>query len=186
MLKVTTRDRVFAAAALPAAAIAAYIHFARAPLTARIEAMEGRLAELGEAGDAIARRPALERRRREAKAQLEAAEADAAAQDATAVADASARLRAFTSLVEACGGTKVVSCEFVDEADGGATVLLREATGIENPTLWRFSLVADYPSLMRLLGELSSRKANVIVEQISSREAPGVTAARVWSVSARL
>ena len=51
MIKVTLRDRIFAALALPAALVAGYWHFVRAPLAERVAGMEERLAALKAAGE---------------------------------------------------------------------------------------------------------------------------------------
>ena len=49
MLKITQRDRIFAAIAIPAALLAAYIFLVRAPLARNVDSMRARLASLGDA-----------------------------------------------------------------------------------------------------------------------------------------
>ena len=189
-LKVTTRDRIFAAIAIPAAIVAAYAHFAHAPLARRIAAMRERLAELGDVSEIKAQRPGLERRRDEARALRDEAERANAGRMAAAGDDASGddagRLRRFAAILDEAGGLRVTATERLDDDDRASTDLPRRAAGVESPALWRFTIVSDYAGVLRALELAGQRAPNAIVEGVFLDGAAGRHAARAWKINVRL
>ena len=75
MLKITAKDRIFAAVAIPLLLLAAYLFLLRLPLARDVAAMRARLAALGSVDTLRAERATLDRRLAEARASLQAAEA---------------------------------------------------------------------------------------------------------------
>ncbi len=200
MLKITARDRIFTAVAVPVALVALYAFFVHRPAASRADAMKERLYEIGDADILHAERAQLEKRRQEAdkrRQEAEAAEKDrlaAAATNelaaATAPADASARLRRIVALLGDAGEIRVSSTTLLGTGPSASpsSVLVKEALGGQSPCLWRFDLVADYGSVVRALRLLSERGLPVVVEGVSLEGAPrraeggssGGAASRQW------
>ena len=179
MLKITDRDRIFAAIAVPVALVALYAYFIHRPLAKRVDAMEARLYEISDAEFQRAEQLQLARRREEVRKRLKETEADeqarlsAAATNAmaevSAPCDASARLRRVVTLLGEVEGVRISSTTLLGT---GASVahsagLVREALGGESPALWRFAVVADYGSVVNALRLLSERRLPAVVEAVS-------------------
>ena len=179
MLKITDRDRIFAAIAVPVALVALHAYFIHRPLAKRVDAMEARLCEIGDADTLRTERALLERRREETQRRREATEADekarlaAAATNATAEVsapcDASARLRRVVALLGEVEGVRISSTTLLGTGTSvsHSAGLVREALGGESPTLWRFAVVADYGSVVNALRLLSERRLPAVVEAVS-------------------
>ena len=199
MLKVTLRDRIFAAVALPAALVAGYWHFVRAPLAERVARMEDRLVELGPADDLEALRPALEKRRAaalERRGKAERAEAArlaaAGAGPAAPARDDSARLRGAVEGFSRIEGLRVTASERLGGADGAADggrlgALVRDAFGVKAPARWRFTVVADYPAVVRAL-DLARRPGMPAVIEGVWMDGAGARGGgpRIWKIDVRL
>ena len=179
MLKITDRDRIFAAIAVPVAVVALYAYFLRRPQTRRADAMEARLCEIVDADYQRDERRRLETKREEAKRRLEEVEAEekarlaAAATNATAAAlvssDASSRLRSVVALLGEVDGVRISSTTLLAAGASAspAAPVVQEALGGESPALWRFAVVADYGSVLGALRLLSGRRLSAVVEAVS-------------------
>ena len=179
MLKITDRDRIFAAIAVPVALVALYAYFIHRPLAKRVDAMEARLYEIGDADTLRSERAQLERRREDARRCRETTEADeqarlsAAATNAmaevSAPCDASARLRRVVTLLGEVEGVRISSTTLLGTGTSAShsAGLVKEALGGESPALWRFAVVADYGSVVNALRLLSERKLPAVVEAVS-------------------
>lgn len=191
MLKITQRDRIFAAIAIPAVLLSAYIFLVRAPLAGSVGSMRARLASLGDADTLRAERTILDRRLAEGREALRAAEEAESARraaelaDGTAApADASARLRRATSLLGE--HLRITSSELLAEGDSASpsAPLVREAIGGQPATLWRFTAVATYPSVVAALRAISAQFLPVVTER-ATLEAPPASStpsARTWQL----
>jgi hypothetical protein len=197
MLKITQRDRIFAAIAIPAALLAAYIFLVRAPLARNVDSMRVRLATLGDADTLRAERTVLDRRLAEGREALrtteeaESARRDAEAQalsDGTAApADASARLRRAIALLGAPPASlRITSSELLAEGDSASlsAPLVREAIGGQPATLWRFTAVAGYSSIVAALRAISDQSLPVVVERATLEAPPAssTSSARTWQL----
>lgn len=194
MVRITEKDRIFLAIALPAALVALYFFVVRAPLARQLSAMRSRYEALGPAAEIEAGRPALERRREEAAARLAAAEAAEAKRLAAAsggeesavpVGDGSARFSSVVALLDGVEGVKIASAERVGEtgnAEPRAKYLVRETLGAAEPDLWRFTVNADYGAIMRALAEARERKLPAIVDGVSFAGVVGSGASRIWRI----
>lgn len=192
MVKITEKDRLFIAVALPAALAALYFVFARAPLAKELSAMRSRYEALGTAEEFELERPALQRRRDEAAAkrsEAEAAEAiriaDETGENGIAAGDDATRFSRAAALFDGVPGVKITSAERVDHAGSGelrAKALVREALGVADPDLWRFTVNADYGAIMRALAEAGERGMPAIVDGVSFAGTGGRGAARVWRI----
>lgn len=201
MLKVTDRDRIFVAVALPVALVALYIGFVHRPIAKRICSMEARLLEIGRADVLRSERLQLERRRDEAhtrRIEAEVAEearraatATNATTDAYAPADASARLRRVVALLGKADGVRISSTSLMGTGAGAypSAGLVKEALGGEQPALWRFAVVADYGGVLAALRLISDSGLPVVVEAVSmegaKRGADGAVA-RTWRMDVGL
>jgi hypothetical protein len=205
MLKITDRDRIFAAVALPVALVAAYVFLVRAPLAERVAGMRDRLEELGPADEIEDMLPALEARRDAARARRDAAEREEASRGAAASGgvalpsrDDSARLRGVVDAFGRIEGLRVLSSERLDGAAAGADgeggsararldELVREAYGIREPARWRFAVSADYPAVVRALDLARRAGVPAVVEGVwtagTGRRGGGV---RLWTIDVRL
>lgn len=181
MLKITPRDRLFLAVAVPAALLAAGLVFLHVPRRNRLDRMEARLAALGDAGTLRAELAALELRRAEAADALLAArraEADLRDRDHTA-SDAlptapSARLQRLVALFGAPPPLRIASTTLLATGPDASpsAPLIAEALGGEAPALWRFTVLSDYPTLLAALRTLSARALPVVVERAVLDPAP--------------
>ena len=100
MLKITAKDRIFAAVAIPLLLLAAYLFLLRLPLARDVAAMRARLASLGSVDTLRAERATLDRRLTEARTSLQAAEATTGGADAPpAASPTSTRLHNTLSLL---------------------------------------------------------------------------------------
>lgn len=190
MIRVTAKDRIFLAIVLPAALLAIYAIFVHAPLAKRLCAMRDRYATLGTVEEIEAERPHLEARRRKAaaaRAASEKAEADRMSDESggkTVDAD-SLRFDRMMTLLGDCPGVRIVSAERITGYDAAETrpkELVRDAAGIAEPALWRFTANADYASVMKALCEIRDRKTPAIVEGISFEGSAGRGGSRTWRI----
>lgn len=195
MIQVTDKDRVFVALAVPAALAALYFFCVHAPRAKALGEMRSRYEMLGGAEDLVLDRPALERRRAETaarRAEAEAAEtrriADGGGEAASAPGDDSARLSRMVDLFDGTEGVKLTAAERIEVTGGEprARALVRETLGIATPALWRFTVTADYPSLLRVLGDAGERRLPAIVDGVSFDGGGGGRAgrggARTWRI----
>ncbi len=198
MLKITDKDRVFAAIAVPAALVALYAYFIHRPIARRVHSMETRLYDSVDADFQRDEQVHLERRREEARKRLQKAEADekaktaAAATNANAAAtapgDASARLRNVVALLGDADGVRISSTTLVAAGPSAspAAPLVKEALGGESPNLWRFDVIADYGSILGALRLISGRNLPAVVEAVSLDGAKrGADAGRAAGAAAR-
>jgi hypothetical protein len=191
MLKITYRDRLFLAIAVPAAFLAACIFFVHLPRHHRLAQMEFRLATLGDADTLRAQLATLEHLRDDAAADLRATRADEAARRAAEATspDAlptapSARLQRLVALFGAPPPLRIASTTLLATGPdiSPSAPLVTEALGGESPALWRFTLLTDYPTLLGVLRTLSARAHPVVVERLSLDPVPprAATATRTW------
>lgn len=191
MVKITEKDRLFIAVALPATLAALYFVFARAPLAKELSAMRSRYEALGPAEELELERPALQRRSEDAavkRYEAEAAEAkriaDGAGRNGIA-GDDSTRFSRVAALFDGVPGVKITSAERIDHAGSGeprAKALVRETLGVADPDLWRFTVNADYGAIMRALAQAGERGMPAIVDGVSFAGTGGRGAARVWRI----
>ena len=196
MLKITDKDRVFAAIAIPAALVALYAYFMHRPLARSVDSMEARLYEVVDADFQRDEQAQLARRREDARRRLQEAEAEeksrlaAAATNANETAsvsgDASARLSSIVALLGEAEGVRISSTTLIATGASAspAAPLVKEALGGESPALWRFAVVADYGSVLGALRLISGRRLPAVVEAVSlegaKRGADGGRATRLW------
>lgn len=191
MLKITYRDRLFLAIAVPVALLAAAIAFVHLPRHHRLAQMESRLASLGDADALRAELALLERRRAEAADDLCSTRADEAARRAAEATSPdslptapSARLQRLIALFGAPPPLRIASTALLATGPDASpsAPLVAEALGGESPALWRFTLLTDYPTLLSVLRTLSARAHPVVVERLALDPAPPRTSAstRTW------
>lgn len=197
MLKITQRDRLFAAIAVPAALLAAYLFLVRAPLAGSVASMRDRLATLGDADTLRAERTVLDRRlaegrealraAEEAESARRAAEAQALSGGGAAPTDPSARLRRAIALLGAPPASlRITSSELLAEGDSASpsAPLVREAISGRPATLWRFTAVATYSGIVAALRAISAQSLPVVVERatLAAPPASSAPAARTWQL----
>jgi hypothetical protein len=196
MIQVTDKDRIFVVVAVPAALAALYFFFVHAPRAKALDQIRSRYEMLGDAEDLELDRPALERRRAEMaakRAEVETVEAkriaDGGGETASSPGDDSARLSRMVDLFDGAEGVKLTAAERIEVTANGeprARALVRETLGIATPALWRFTVTADYPSLLRVLGAAGERGLPAIVDGVSFDGAAGGRAgrggARTWRI----
>ncbi|MBQ7666873.1 MAG: hypothetical protein IJS46_02635 [Kiritimatiellae bacterium] len=169
MLKITAKDRVFAAVAAPVCVAAAYALLVRAPLSDRVRAMEGAISSLGSPDALSLERTALRRRLDDARLAREAAESELApvpVADAAGAAPAAERIRRVTEVFETTPGVHIRASTPISRASaanaGSPAAALKEGAGIDGPAVRRFSIVAQYPALLAALEKLSQSRPAVV------------------------
>ena len=181
MLEIGRKDRIFLMAAVPAAALAAYVYFFAMPAGERMAVLEARESALVAAEDHPARKAALETRLAKAQAALEE-EKSLPAPEAEVSGDASlgdaARQRAlFASL--AARRLRVLRSK-PDTVDGALASEALKATGaVPSPVKLKLLVEGAYPDLLSALEAFSSGKSAVIPESVGF----AIGARNRWEVS---
>lgn len=180
-LKITPRDRLFAAIMAPLALLAAYLFLVRAPLARSVERAGARLAALGDADTLRAARQTLDRRLDEVRTALQAAEAPAPDAPSAPAPTPSTRLRRTIALL-ASPNLHLLSTDLLATGPDASpsAPLVQEALSGAPPTLWRFTIQADYPTLLSALRALAADPAPALVERAT------LAAPRTWTLDITL
>lgn len=179
-LKITPRDRLFAAILIPLLLLAAYLFLVRAPLAKSVTHANARLAALGDADTLRATRLTLDRRLAETREALASAEASSPSSN-TPAPTPSTRLRHTLSLL-ASPSLHLHSTDLLATSPDASpsAPLVQEALSGAPPTLWRFTLQADYPTLLSALRALADDPSPALVERAT------LTPPRTWTLDITL
>lgn len=192
MLKITAKDRIFAAVAIPLLLLAAYLFLLRLPLARDVAAMRARLAALGSVDTLRAERATLDRRLAEARASLQAAEATTGGVDnPPAASPTSTRLHNTLSLLTSntpSGTLRITAYERLatGPAASPSAPLLAEVLAPTAPTLWRFTIHADYPTLLSALNTLSTSSRPIVIERLTLAPSTSPSRPPTWTIEAAL
>ena len=200
MLEITAKDRLFAAVAIPLLLLAAYLFLIRHPLARDVAAMRARLATLGSVDTLRAERATLDRRLAEARTSLATAEADP--DDDTShsslvtcpsslPSSTSTRLHNTLSLLTADTPSTLLHITAYERLATGpdaspSAPLLAEVLAPTTPTLWRFTILADYPTLLAALDTLTSSPRPIVIERLTLVPSPSPSRPPTWTIEAAL
>lgn len=180
-LKITPRDRLFAAILIPLLLLAAYLFLVRAPLARSVERAGTRLAALGDADTLRATRVTFDRRLAETRAALQAAEAPDSDAPSTPAPTPSDRLRHTIALLSSPNLHLQATDLLATGPDASPSApLVQEALFGAPSTLWRFTIQADYPTLLSALRALAADPAPALVERAT------LAAPRTWTLDITL
>ena len=174
MTPLRTKDRLFLAVAVPAALIAAYAYFWRAPHAKKVRAYGERCAALVDPEDFPAEKRKLEKRVAESAAELEAERGAPAPESAMKGSpdDAPAARERIVLDVFREAGLRVVSSEAGERTrEGGASAprggeVLKATALRPEPRARRYRLEGGYAAVRRALCALAERKCAVIPETL--------------------
>ena len=200
MLKITAKDRLFAAVAIPLLLLAAYLFLIRHPLARDVSSMRARLAALGNADTLRAERATLDRRLAEARTSLQAAEADPdddtshsslVTRPSSLSTSTSTRLHNTLSLLTAATPSTLLHITAYERLATGPAAspsapLLAEVLAPTAPTLWRFTILADYPTLLAALNTLTTPPPPIVIERLTLVPSPSPSRPPTWTIEAAL